>query len=382
MCFWLGLENMRDKVSGAQRWVVKIGSALLTADGKGLDRGAMAVWVEQMVALRAQGVELVLVSSGAVAAGMSRLGWTARPSAIHELQAAAAIGQMGLVQAWESSFGEHGRRTAQILLTHDDLSDRKRYLNARSTLRTLVELDVVPVINENDTVVTDGIRFGDNDTLAALVANLVEADLLVILTDRDGMFDADPRNNPDAQLIHEARADDPALDAVAGGVGGALGRGGMQTKLRAARLAARSGAHTVIVGGAIDQVLARLKAGELLGTLLVPERGMLAARKQWLAGHLQTRGTLVLDDGAVKALVSDRKSLLPVGVKAVQGSFRRGEMVVCVAPDGREVARGLVNYSALEAQKIIGRPSDEIERLLGYVDEPELVHRDNLILVQ
>ena len=382
MCFWLGLEFMRDKVSGAQRWVVKIGSALLTADGKGLDRGAMAVWVEQMVALRAQGVELVLVSSGAVAAGMSRLGWTARPSAIHELQAAAAIGQMGLVQAWESSFGEHGRRTAQILLTHDDLSDRKRYLNARSTLRTLVELDVVPVINENDTVVTDGIRFGDNDTLAALVANLVEADLLVILTDRDGMFDADPRNNPDAQLIHEARADDPALDAVAGGVGGALGRGGMQTKLRAARLAARSGAHTVIVGGAIDQVLARLKAGELLGTLLVPERGMLAARKQWLAGHLQTRGTLVLDDGAVKALVSDRKSLLPVGVKAVQGSFRRGEMVVCVAPDGREVARGLVNYSALEAQKIIGRPSDEIERLLGYVDEPELVHRDNLILVQ
>ncbi|GLX14948.1 glutamate 5-kinase [Pseudomonas straminea] len=381
MCFWLGLENMRDKVSGAQRWVVKIGSALLTADGKGLDRGAMAVWVEQMVALRAQGVELVLVSSGAVAAGMSRLGWTARPSAVHELQAAAAIGQMGLVQAWESSFGEHGRRTAQILLTHDDLSDRKRYLNARSTLRTLIDLDVVPVINENDTVVTEGIRFGDNDTLAALVANLVEADLLVILTDRDGMFDADPRNNPDAQLIHEARADDPTLDAVAGGVGGALGRGGMQTKLRAARLAARSGAHTVIVGGAIEQVLARLKAGELLGTLLVPERGMLAARKQWLAGHLQTRGTLVLDDGAVKALVSDRKSLLPVGVKAVQGSFRRGEMVVCVAPDGREVARGLVNYSALEAQKIIGRPSDEIERLLGYVDEPELVHRDNLILV-
>lgn len=381
MCFWLGLVDMRDKVSGAQRWVVKIGSALLTADGKGLDRGAMAVWVEQMVALRAQGVELVLVSSGAVAAGMSRLGWTARPSAVHELQAAAAIGQMGLVQAWESSFGEHGRRTAQILLTHDDLSDRKRYLNARSTLRTLIDLDVVPVINENDTVVTEGIRFGDNDTLAALVANLVEADLLVILTDRDGMFDADPRSNPDAQLIHEARADDPTLDAVAGGVGGALGRGGMQTKLRAARLAARSGAHTVIVGGAIEQVLARLKAGELLGTLLVPERGMLAARKQWLAGHLQTRGTLVLDDGAVKALVSDRKSLLPVGVKAVQGSFRRGEMVICVAPDGREVARGLVNYSALEAQKIIGRPSDEIERLLGYVDEPELVHRDNLILV-
>lgn len=372
---------MRDKVTGAQRWVVKIGSALLTADGRGLDRSAMAVWVEQMVALRNAGVELVLVSSGAVAAGMSRLGWNNRPSAVHELQAAAAVGQMGLVQAWESSFAEHGRHTAQILLTHDDLSDRKRYLNARSTLRTLVELGAIPVINENDTVVTDEIRFGDNDTLAALVANLVEADLLVILTDRDGMFDADPRHNPDAQLIFEARADDPALDAVAGGTGGALGRGGMQTKLRAARLAARSGAYTVIVGGRIERVLDRLKAGERLGTLLAPERGLLAARKQWLAGHLQTRGTLVLDAGAVKALREDRKSLLPVGVKAVQGSFRRGEMVVCVGPDGAEIARGLANYSALEAQKIIGRPSDLIEKLLGYVDEPELVHRDNLILV-
>ncbi|PYC28110.1 glutamate 5-kinase [Aquipseudomonas alcaligenes] len=372
---------MRDKVTGAQRWVVKIGSALLTADGRGLDRSAMAVWVEQMVALREAGVELVLVSSGAVAAGMSRLGWHSRPSAMHELQAAAAVGQMGLVQAWESSFAEHGKHTAQVLLTHDDLSDRKRYLNARSTLRTLVDLGVVPVINENDTVVTDEIRFGDNDTLAALVANLVEADLLVILTDRDGMFDADPRHNPDAQLIFEARADDPSLDAVAGGTGGALGRGGMQTKLRAARLAARSGAHTVIVGGRIERVLDRLKAGERLGTLLAPERGLLAARKQWLAGHLQTRGTLVLDAGAVKALTVDHKSLLPVGVREVQGSFRRGEMVVCVGPDGREIARGLANYSALEAQKIVGQPSDAIEKLLGYVDEPELVHRDNLILV-
>lgn len=372
---------MRDKVIGAQRWVVKIGSALLTADGRGLDRAAMAVWVKQMVALREQGVELVLVSSGAVAAGMSRLGWSARPSAMHELQAAAAIGQMALVQAWESSFAEYGLRTAQILLTHDDLSDRKRYLNARSTLRTLVDLDVVPVINENDTVVTDEIRFGDNDTLAALVANLVEADLLVILTDRDGMYNADPRHNPDAELIFEARADDPALDAVAGGVGGALGRGGMQTKLRAARLAARSGAHTVIVGGAIEQVLARLKSGERLGTLLAPERGMLAARKQWLAGHLQTRGTLVLDEGAVKALATGTKSLLPIGVRSVQGAFRRGEMVVCVATDGREIARGLANYSAQEAQKIIGKSSDAIAGLLGYVDEPELVHRDNMILV-
>jgi glutamate 5-kinase len=289
-----GWNDMRDKVTGARRWVVKIGSALLTADGRGLDRAAMAVWVEQMVALHAAGVELVLVSSGAVAAGMSRLGWSVRPSAIHELQAAAAVGQMGLVQAWESSFGEHGKHTAQILLTHDDLSDRKRYLNARSTLRTLVELGAIPVINENDTVVTDEIRFGDNDTLGALVANLWRLICWSSFTDRDGMFDADPRNNPDAQLISEARADDPALDAVAGGTGGALGRGGMQTKLRAARLAARSGAHTVIVGGRIERVLDRLKAGELLGTLWLPERGLLAARKQWLAGHLQTRAVWMM----------------------------------------------------------------------------------------
>lgn len=372
---------MRDKVTNARRWVVKIGSALLTADGRGLDQAAMARWVGQMVALREAGIELVLVSSGAVAAGMSRLGWSVRPSAIHELQAAAAVGQMGLVRAWESAFAEHGRHTAQVLLTHDDLSDRRRYLNARSTLRTLVELGAVPVINENDTVATDEIRFGDNDTLAALVANLVEADLLVILTDRDGMFDADPRHNPDAKLIFEARADDPALDAVAGGTGGALGRGGMQTKLRAARLAARSGASTIIVGGAIERVLGRLQEGERLGTLLTAECGLLVARKQWLAGHLQTRGTLVIDQGAVQALRQSHKSLLPVGVKAVEGSFRRGEMVVCVDGEGREVARGLCNYSAAEAQKIIGQPSDAIEALLGYVDDAELIHRDNLVLV-
>ncbi|MBF0674989.1 MULTISPECIES: glutamate 5-kinase [unclassified Pseudomonas] len=372
---------MRNKVTGARRWVVKIGSALLTADGKGLDRAAMDIWVAQMVALREAGVELVLVSSGAVAAGMDRLGWQERPKAMHELQAAAAIGQMRLVRAWESSFAEHGLQTAQVLVTHDDLSDRKRYLNARSTLRTLVSLNVIPVINENDTVVTDEIRFGDNDTLAALVANLVEADLLVILTDRDGMFDADPRNNPNAQLIYEARADDPALDAVAGGSAGALGRGGMQTKLRAARLAARSGAYTVIIGGRIERVLDRLKVGERLGTLLSPEQSRRAARKQWLAGHLQMRGTLVLDAGAVKALREGHRSLLPVGVKAVAGSFRRGEMVVCVSPEGEEVARGLANYSAVETQKICGHPTDDIEKLLGYVDGPELIHRDNMIVV-
>ncbi len=371
---------MREKVSKARRWVVKIGSALLTADGRGLDRGAMAVWVEQMVALRQAGIELVLVSSGAVAAGMSRLGWNERPNTLHALQAAAAVGQMGLIQAWESSFAGHELQTAQVLLTHDDLSDRQRYLNARNTLRTLVDLGAIPVINENDTVVTDEIRFGDNDTLAALVANLVEADLLVILTDRDGMFDADPRHNPDARLIFEARADDPSLDAVASGTGGALGRGGMQTKLRAARLAARSGASTIIVGGRIERVLDRLRASERLGTLLTPEKSRYAARKQWLAGHLQTRGTVELDAGAVRALVEQRKSLLPVGVVAVEGSFRRGEMVVCMAPDGREVARGLINYSADDARRIMGLGTEAIEQTLGYLDDVEMIHRDNLVL--
>lgn len=372
---------MREKVTNARRWVVKIGSALLTGDGRGLDRDAMDVWVRQLVALRKNGAELVLVSSGAVAAGMSRLGWTERPKTIHQMQAAAAIGQMGLVQAWESSFQAHGLSTAQVLLTHDDLSDRKRYLNARSTLRALLDLGVIPVINENDTVVTDEIRFGDNDTLGALVANLVEADLLVILTDQEGLYTADPRSVPDAELVSEAMADDARLDAMAGGSGGALGRGGMLTKLRAARLAARSGAGTVIVGGRIEQVIERLHEGEKLGTLLLPEKGMLAARKQWLAGHLQTRGRLLIDEGAVNALTAGRRSLLPVGVTGVEGNFRRGEMVVCIGPDGREVARGLVNYSAQDAARIIGQSTDAVYNILGYIDEPELVHRDNLVLV-
>jgi len=373
--------SMREKVTNARRWVVKIGSALLTADGRGLDRDAMAVWVDQLVALRKSGAELVLVSSGAVAAGMSRLGWSERPKTIHQMQAAAAIGQMGLVQAWESSFQAHGLSTAQVLLTHDDLSDRKRYLNARSTLRALLDLGVIPVVNENDTVVTDEIRFGDNDTLGALVTNLVEADVLVILTDRDGLYTADPRSNPDAELVSEAMADDSKLDTMAGGSAGVLGRGGMLTKLRAARLAARSGAGTVIVGGRIERVIERLQAGEALGTLLLPEKGMLAARKQWLAGHLQTRGKLFIDEGAVGALTAGRRSLLPVGVVGVEGNFRRGEMVVCVGPDGREVARGLVNYSAQDAVRIIGQPTEAVMQILGYIDEPELVHRDNLVLV-
>lgn len=371
----------RTSITECKRWVVKIGSSLLTNDGKGLDRQAIAAWVEQIVALLDQGIEVVLVSSGAVAEGLSRLGWKTRPSSVHELQAAAAIGQMGLVQAYESFFQRHGRHTAQVLLDHDDLSNRKRYLNARRTLQTLLELGVVPVVNENDTVVTDEIRFGDNDTLAALVANLIDGDLLVILTDQQGLFDADPRGNPDAKLIFEGRAGDPALDLLAGGSAGALGRGGMITKLRAAKLAARSGSNTLIVSGREPSVLPRLATAESIGTLLVAGSEPIAARKQWLAGQLQLRGSLTLDAGAVDVLVNKGRSLLPVGVQSLIGTFSRGDLVSCLSPEGREVARGLVNYSAEETRRILGRPTKEIENILGYCDDDELIHRDNLVLM-
>lgn len=370
----------RQTITKTKRWVVKIGSALLTNEGRGLNQQGIATWVEQLAALRQQGHELVLVSSGAVAEGMSRLGWKKRPHALHELQAAAAVGQMGLVQAYESCFQRHGMHTAQVLLTHDDLSNRGRYINARSTLRTLLDLGVVPIINENDTVVTDEIRFGDNDTLGALVANLIEAELLVILTDQQGMCDKDPRQHSDAKLIHETAASAPGLEAMASGEGGALGRGGMLTKVRAARLAARSGSATVIAAGREDNVLLRLATGEELGTLFVPDQERIAARKQWLAGHLQVRGKLTLDAGAVRVLRESGKSLLPVGVKRVEGEFLRGEMVSCLDEAGGEVARGLVNYSAQDTRRIQGQPSGAIEELLGYVGEAELIHRDNLIL--
>ena len=369
----------RERLQKARRWVVKIGSALLTNDGKGLDAEAIARWVDQLAALRSQGMEIVLVSSGAVAEGMTRLGWSSRPDELHRLQAAAAVGQMGLVQAYEANFQRHGTHTAQILLTHDDLTNRNRYLNARATLKTLLDMDVVSVVNENDTVVTDEFRFGDNDTLAALVTNLIDADGVILLTDQHGLYTADPRSNADAQLIHEARAEDESLVAMAGG-GGKLGRGGMATKVRAAKLAARSGAVTVIASGRESDVLLRLKQGEVLGTLLVPERSPTAARKQWLAGHLQARGTLVLDAGAVLALSERGKSLLPAGVKSLVGAFTRGDMVVMTDEAGKIVARGLVNYSAADASKIIGKPSSSISDVLGYVNEEELVHRDNLVL--
>ena len=365
----------------AKTLVVKVGSSLVTNAGRGLDIEAIARWAAQIAQLSKLGRQSILVSSGAIAEGMQRLGWTRRPHAMHELQAAAAVGQMGLVQCYESCFREHGLHTAQVLLTHADMADRQRYLNARSTLRTLLQLGVIPVINENDTVVTDEIRLGDNDTLGALVTNLVEADALVILTDQPGLYDVDPRRNIKANLIKEAKAGAPELEAMAGGTGSSLAKGGMLTKVLAAKRAARSGAHTVIASGREPDVLVRLAQGERIGTLLTAGTVPLAARKQWLADHLTVSGRLTLDAGAVKALTRNGKSLLPIGVIEVAGEFRRGEVVACADPDGREVARGLVNYSGDETRRIMRRPSGEIEALLGYVDEPELIHRDNLVLL-
>ncbi|HAI69790.1 MAG TPA: glutamate 5-kinase [Gammaproteobacteria bacterium] len=374
-------ETLRQQLGKSKRWVIKIGSALLTNDGRGLDKVAIQNWVAQMAQLHQRDVELVLVSSGAVAEGMSRLNWTQRPTALYQLQAAAAVGQMGMVQTYESFFQEHAMHTAQILLTHDDLVNRQRYLNARSTLRSLMNLKVVPIVNENDTVTTDEIRFGDNDTLAGLVANLIEADLLVILTDQQGLYERDPRLDPTARLIEEGYADDSRLEAMAGDTGGQLGRGGMLTKVRAAVLAARSGTTTLITSGRMTDVLLQIAAGENIGTLLQPAQAPFAARKQWLASHLKMRGYLYLDQGAVKALRDRGKSLLPIGVTHSEGDFARGDMVVCLCPDGQEVARGLVNYNAEDANKILGYTSEKIQEILGYVDEPELIHRDNLVLV-
>ena len=372
---------MSSVLAQARRLVIKVGSSLVTNQGHGLDHAALANWAEQIAELKRRERAVLLVSSGAIAEGMQRLGWKRRPRQLHHLQAAAALGQMGLVQAYESCFRTHNLHAAQILLTHEDLADRRRYLNARSTLRTLLELNTIPVINENDTVAIDEIKFGDNDTLAALVTNLVEADALIILTDQPGLFDRDPRRHADAALVTEAKAGDPRLDEMAGGVGSHIGSGGMITKIRAAKRAARSGAHTIIASGREPNVLVRLTDGEQIGTQLIAQTMTLAARKQWLADHLQVRGRLTLDAGAVRALTQDGKSLLPIGVEDVSGDFERGEVVSCVDPARREIARGLVNYSAIETRKILRTPSREIEARLGYIDEPELIHRDNLVLL-
>ena len=370
----------RQTISNAKRLVIKVGSALLTNDGAGIDRQAIDAWVEQIAKLLSAGKEVVLVSSGAVAEGLVRLGIDTRPESIHMLQSAAAVGQMGLIQTYETSFRRFDRQTAQILLDHDDMANRERYLNARSVIQTLMELKVVPIVNENDTVVTDEIRFGDNDRLAALVANLIDADALLILTDKDGMFDANPDENKDAQLITQALASDSSLDALAGSSNGALGRGGMQTKLEAARLASRSGCNTVIAGGRNQDILTRICEGENLGTLLQAGQTPIAARKQWLAGQLQVKGRLVLDDGAAKVLRQQGRSLLAVGVTQVSGEFTRGELVSCEDSSGQEVARGLVNYNADETRLIQGKSTEEIATILGYCDDDELIHRDNMVV--
>ncbi|WP_235823505.1 glutamate 5-kinase [Azohydromonas sediminis] len=372
---------MAEVLKNARRIVVKVGSSLVTNEGRGVDAQAIGNWCRQLAALAAQGREVVMVSSGAIAEGMKRLGWRERPKEIHELQAAAAVGQMGLAQMYETHLRAHGMGSAQVLLTHADLSDRERYLNARSTLLTLLELRVIPVINENDTVVTDEIKVGDNDTLGALVANLIEADALVILTDQRGLYSADPRKDPNARFIDEARAGDPELERMAGGAGSAIGRGGMLTKVLAAKRAAGSGASTVIAWGREPDVLLRLAAGEAIGTALVAGTAKYAARKQWMVDHLQLRGAVTVDDGAVRKLRDDGKSLLPIGVVDVSGEFQRGDVIAIRDGQGREIARGLSNYSSAEARLIMRKPSSQIEAALGYTNEPELVHRTNLVLM-
>ena len=371
---------MRPRIAESQRLVVKVGSALVTNNGAGLAQEAIAEWARQISLMRGEGKQIALVTSGAIAAGMQRLGWVTRPHAMHELQAAAAVGQMSLAQSYETCFSQHGLKTAQVLLTHEDLADRKRYLNARSTLITLLELGVVPIINENDTVVTDEIKFGDNDTLGALVANLLEADALIILTDQQGLFSADPRSDSSATLIVEGRADDMAYEAMAGGAGSSIGKGGMITKVRAAQRAARSGADTIIANGREEDALLRLARGEELGTLLYATASPLAARKQWLADHLQLAGSLLLDEGAVRAL-KEGKSLLPIGVISIEGEFERGAAVACRTSSGEEIARGLINYSSGEARRIARHATNEIEAILGYLDEEALVHRNNMVLL-
>ncbi|MEY3184261.1 MAG: gamma-glutamyl kinase [Pseudomonadota bacterium] len=364
----------------AQRLVVKVGSSLVTNEGRGIDAQAIATWAAEIAALRDLGREIVVVSSGAVAEGMKRLSWVRRPQSMQDLQAAAAVGQMGLAQVYETEFRRFGLQTAQILLTHEDLADRTRYLNARSTLTRLIELGVIPIINENDTVVTDEIKVGDNDTLAALVTNLIEADALVILTDQAGLYTADPRSHPDARLLSRVKAGDPRLEAMAGGAGSLIGKGGMLTKVLAARRAASAGAHTIVASGRESKVLQRLAGGEMIGTSFIADTAKLTARKQWIADQLQLRGALVLDAGALKALLRDGKSLLPIGVSEVQGDFARGDVVACLSQAGSEVGRGLINYASSEARRIIGKPSSEIESLLGFVEEPELIHRSNLVI--
>lgn len=370
----------RSEIKKAQRWVIKVGSSLVTEDGQGLNSDLIHQWSDQVKELRAKGVEIIWVSSGSVAAGMQRLGWSKRPTALHELQVAAAVGQASLIRCYEDTFAGHNITTAQVLLTHADFENRQRYLNASATFRSMLELKLLPIVNENDTVAVDEIRFGDNDSLAAMVTDLIDADLLLILTDQQGLYDANPRDNENASFISEAKASDEKLMAYASG-GGELGLGGMITKLKAARIASRTGASTIIANGRIDNVLQSIYAGDDVGTLLVSDQNRIGARKQWIANQLHVKGELMLDDGATRVLKDSGKSLLPIGVTHVSGQFERGELVRCVNPEGKEIARGLVNYSVMEAEQIIGKKSDKISFILGYIGDLELIHRDNLVII-
>lgn len=372
----------RSDLKQTKRWVIKIGSALLTNDGEGLNLSGLANWVNQLVELKKQGVDVIIVSSGSVAEGMKRMGLTSRPHLLKELQAAASVGQMGLIQAYESEFSQYDIHTAQILMTHDDLSNRKRYLNVKGAIETLLEYGIVPIINENDAVVTDEIRFGDNDTLAALTANLISADVLVILTDQKGLYNDNPRQNPNAEFISEAQVSRKDIEAMASSEGGALGKGGMYTKVMAAKRAARSGTATMIASGREHSVIPKLFNGEKMGTLLIPDVEPFTARQQWLAGHLQIQGVFILDQGAIDVLLHSGSSLLPIGVTKVLGDFQRGEMVVCEDENGKCIARGLTNYASQETAKIVGKPSSQIEDILGFIEDESLIHRDNLVLCE
>lgn len=370
----------RNEIKKTQRWVIKVGSSLVTEEGQGLNSSLIRQWSDQVMELRLAGVEIILVSSGSVAAGMQRLNWPKRPSALHKLQVAAAVGQASLVRCYEETFARHNITTAQVLLTHADFENRQRYLNASTTFRSMLELRLIPIVNENDTVAVDEIRFGDNDSLAAMVADLIDADLLVILTDQQGLYDANPRDKPNANFISEAKANDDELMAYASD-GSELGMGGMITKLKAARIASRTGASTVIANGRLENVLQGIYAGESIGTLLTSDKNRIGARKQWIANQLHVKGNLVLDDGAERVLKDSGKSLLPIGVVSVSGPFERGELVSCLNGAGKEIGRGLVNYNSIEAQKIIGKKSDHISSILGYLGDLELIHRDNLVII-
>jgi glutamate 5-kinase len=372
--------DAQQTLAKARRIVVKVGSSLVTNEGRGLHEEAIAQWCEQLAALVGDGREVVMVSSGAIAEGMKRLGWATRPKDVSQLQAAAAVGQMGLVQMYETKLRQQGLTSAQVLLTHEDLAHRERYLNARTTLLTLLSHKVIPVINENDTVVNEEIKFGDNDTLGALVANLVDADVYVILTDQKGLYTADPRKDPAAEFVHTAQAGDLSLEKMAGGAGSSIGKGGMITKILAAKRAAGSGASTVIAWGREPNALIRLMQGEPIGTLLVAQTAKQQARKQWMADHLQLAGSVTVDDGATQKLQGGKVSLLPVGMTAVQGDFSRGDVIAIVDAHGTEIARGLANYAAAEARLICRKASSEFEALLGYTAEAEMVHKDNLVL--